>query len=340
MPRFYTGDLPSLLLLIFCFASVSTSAQPITSGVEALSPLPPASPTLPVAYGQCEPYCSSSVSSVPDVPGVKWNRFALVSGSLSAAYTGQFLFEKRRWWDDASARFRFNSQLNYSRNFDKMAHFYATGVQALVNARLLQWSGLTSSRAAFWGSMTSVLAQTHVEIHDGFHTKWGFDWYDQAANVLGATWFYAREHVEPLHRFTLRWTYVPSKMWQSDDNRSIMFADDYSGHTYWVSMRIWDLLPPSLQKVWPSFLQVSAGATLNEWSEETWARDYPGGPGPNPEAYVSYHLSVDLDWQALLPQDSWFFRSLSDVLNQIHLPAPAVRVHPHPKVHLVFIGQN
>lgn len=221
-----------------------------------------------------------------------------------------------------------------------MAHFYATGVQALVNARLLKWSGVSSFQAAAWGSVTGLLAQTHVEIHDGFHAKWGFDWYDQAANVLGVTWFYARERVKPLRRFTVRWTYAPSKRWRAEDPQSLMFADDYSGHTYWISMRIWDLLPSTLQEMWPPFLQLSAGTTLNKWSEGTGDREAPGGPGPNPTAFRSYHLSVDLDWKALLPQDSWFFRSLSDALNKIHFPAPALRVYPRPHVHFVFIGQN
>lgn len=343
MTPFFTGRLPLVPILLFFFTAGPASAQLSASnpGVPSPSPVPPAAPTLTFTPELCTPHCSSrSVSSVPEVPGLQWDRFALVTGGLSAAYTGQYLFEKRRWWSGERSHFRFNSHLNYARNFDKLGHFHATGIQALINARLLSWSGVDPSRAAFWGSMTSLLAQTHVEIHDGFHPKWGFDWYDQAANVLGATWFYARERVGPLRRFTLRWTYAPSKMWRSDDNRSIMFADDYSGHTYWVSMRVWDLLPSSVQTVWPPFLQISAGATLNDWSEETWARNAPGGPGPNPDAFVSYHLSVDLDWEELLPQNSWLFRSLSDVLNRFHLPAPAVRLYPHPRLHLVFIGQN
>lgn len=277
--------------------------------------------------------------------GIRWGRFAGVTSTLAASYTGLFLFERAQWWDGEGSGFHFDSHLNYARNFDKVAHFYAGDVQALINARLFEWSGVSHEDAALWGAVTSLAAQTHVEIHDGFSRTWGFDWYDQAANTLGAGWFYAHDRVEALRRFDVRWSYYPSDVWLDnlEDRKAEgnMFADDYSGHSYWVSMRVYDLLPGALGRYWPKALNVSVGASLHDWSDDSWSDwERPEGPGKDFDAYVAYYVSLDLDWREIIPRGTWLGRTAGDLLNRYHLPFPAVRVWPEPGVHLVFVGQE
>jgi len=207
--------------------------------------------------------------------GIRWGRFAGVTTAMAASYTGIFLYEKSQWWDGQGSGFHFDSHLNYARNFDKISHFYAGEVQALINTRALEWSGVPHGNAALWGSITSLAAQTHVEIHDGFSRSWGFDWYDQAANTLGAAWFYAHDRVPTLRRFDVRWSYYPSNVWldnlEARQEEGNMFADDYSGHSYWMSMRVHDLLPGAAGRLWPEALHVSFGASLHDWTDETWS---------------------------------------------------------------------
>ena len=275
--------------------------------------------------------------------GIRWGRFAGVTTAMAASYTGIFLYEKSQWWDGQGSGFHFDSHLNYARNFDKISHFYAGEVQALINTRALEWSGVPHGNAALWGSITSLAAQTHVEIHDGFSRSWGFDWYDQAANTLGAAWFYAHDRVPTLRRFDVRWSYYPSNVWldnlEARQEEGNMFADDYSGHSYWMSMRVHDLLPGAAGRLWPEALHVSFGASLHDWTDETWS-DWQNGRGPDPDAYVAYYVSLDLDWRKIIPRDSWLGRSTGDFLNRFHLPFPAIRVWPEPGVHLVFVGQE
>lgn len=106
------------------------------------------------------------------------------------------------------------------------------------------------------------------------------------------------------------------------------FTNDYSGHVYWVSMRVWDLLPASVQPYWPRFLQLSAGVSLNRWEEY-----------PDSDAYLSTHISVDVDWREIIPRESWIGRTMGDLLNRYHLPAPALQITPRPGVRLLFVGQ-
>jgi len=319
----------------------SLAASP-TGSVAAWAP-PPASPMItPVRLPRTVrplPFAAAPVRN----DGIHWGRFAGVTTTLAAGYTGIYLFEKNQWWDGPGAGFTFDSHLNYARNFDKISHLYAGEVQALINARLLEWSGVPRPRAALWGAVTSLAAQTHVEIHDGYSARWGFDWYDQAANTVGAAWFYLHDRIPAMRRFDLRWSYYPSNAWLDNlDERQqegTMFADDYSGHSYWVSMQVYDLLPGAAGRIWPDFLQVSVGASLHDWTDDTWSRKGPDR-GPDPDAYVAYYVSLDLDWRKIIPRNTWLGRSTGDLLNRFHLPFPAIRVYPTPGLHLVFVGQK
>jgi hypothetical protein len=270
---------------------------------------------------------------------IRWGRVALVGGGLAAGATGLHLYERAAWWSGARIPFHFSSQLDYAYNFDKAAHFFAADVEALIVARSLEWTGLKPEHAALYGVGVSLLIQTHTEIFDGFHARWGFDWYDQAANVLGAGWFYAHERVPFLRHFDVRWAYFPPQVFSSEvepgRKQGDLFTSDYGGHSYWLSVDVHGLLPQNLKPYWPRFLALSVGASLNDWQPPATADD----PYRDPDAYVSYHLSVDLDFRKILPRSTWLGRTFGDLLSRYHLPFPAIEVYPRPGVSLVFLNQ-
>jgi hypothetical protein len=271
--------------------------------------------------------------SVPPAPsfrsGIRWTRFALASGILTAYYTTQYVIERRKWWSQQTVDFHFDSSPSYARGMDKIAHFYGAEIQAMTNARLLEWTGMRSSKAALWGAVLSFAGQTNVEIHDGFSREWGFDVYDQLANGLGVAWFYAHDRISPLRRFDVRLSYWHPNAPPIDKSKDITpFTNDYSGHVYWLSMRVWDLLPKSLQAYWPRFLQFSVGVSLNDWEHH-----------PDDDAYLSTHVSVDIDWREIIPRNSLLGRTAGDVLNRYHLPVPALQVTPRLGISLFFVGQ-
>ena len=251
-------------------------------------------------------------------------RAGLAAASLVGGSAALYAWEKSRWWDGNLAPFHFDDHLDYAANIDKAAHFYATDMQALAATEAFEWAGLDRKPAALAGAATAWLLQLQVEYHDGFYPLWGFDRYDVAANTLGAGWFVSRELEPELRRFDVRWGYVPR-----DPNPALWFNEDYQHHSYWVSARVWDLLPEPLQDVWPQALELSVGTAVADWDP---SRPYETGTG---ELYVS----VDLDYEAILPLGTRFGRSAADFLNRFHLPAPAIRLAPEPKVYLLFYGQ-
>lgn len=290
-------------------------------------------PSLTVSVEPNVPVVSND-SLLRDVPpeqpsDPQWGRLSLASGILTTSYVGQYIIERKKWWSGHRVPFHFDSKLGYARGMDKMAHFYGAEAQALTNARILEWAGVKSSRAALLGAVFSFIGQTNVEIHDGFHPKWGFDVYDQVANGLGVGWFYAHDRVDFLRRFDVRLSYWHPNLRPINKTKDItMFTNDYSGHVYWLSARVWDLLPDRVQPYWPRFLQLSFGVSLNDWEKY-----------PDSDAYLSTHLSIDIDWRRIIPRDSWLGRTSGDLLSRYHLPAPAIQLTPRPGISLVFVGQ-
>lgn len=265
----------------------------------------------------------------PEEPKVNWTRFGIVTGVVAGSYTGLYLFNKDHWWGGTRVPFRFDEQY-YAKGFDKLGHFYAAKTQALIVSRLYERSNLSRNRSALLGAGVALSVQTLIEIKDGTVSSGGFDRLDELSNIMGVGWFYARERIDFLQRFDVRWMYFPSETRQDRPNyRDGKLTDDYNGQSYWVSMQVRDLLPQKMQPYWPKFIVPAAGVSLNNW---------PGATGEVP--HVSYHLSLDLDFKHILPQNTAFLRILSDILNGIHIPAPALELHPDPTFNLIFYGQD
>ena len=251
-------------------------------------------------------------------------RVGLAAGALVGGSAALYAWERSRWWTGDLVPFHFDDHLDYAANMDKAAHFVATEMQALVATEVIEWAGVERGPAAVGGAVTAWLLQLQVEYHDGFYPQWGFDRYDVAANTLGAAWFVAREGVPALRRFHVRWGYVPR-----DPNPAMWFNEDYERHSYWLSMRVRDLLPETVRSAWPAPLAVSVGVAVADWDPD---RPYQTGT-------AELYLSLDVDYDAIGALQTPFGRSVADVLNRIHLPAPALRLAPEPRLFLVFYGQ-
>jgi hypothetical protein len=255
-----------------------------------------------------------------------------VTGTLVGINAGLYIYQRHAWWAaEHRGPFHFHDDGGYSEHLDKVGHFHATYLQSQIIARSLRWSGLSHESAALWGALAAYALQLNVEINDGFNELWGFDPYDLLANTLGAGFFYARERVPALQPFVLKFTYWPSEHLTAEqegafEDRPPSPIDDYLGHTYWVSMRVHDLLPQSARSYWPRWLAVAAGVS--------------GDQLYTPEARRSYYLALDLDMERIIPTETWLGRTAVEILSFLKVPAPAVRLTPRPTFYLLYYGQN
>jgi len=280
------------------------------------APAPPPADTLALRGGPPE--------------GVVPGRAAAVGGTLAAASVGLYVYQRHAWWaEEHRGPFHFHDDRGYALHLDKLGHVHGTYLQSLVIARALRWSGLSPEASALAGSLGAFAVQLNVEINDGFNQLWGFDVKDVAANAVGAGFFYARERVPALHPIVLKFSYWPSEHLTAPregafSDRPPSPIDDYMGHTYWLSLRVADLLPEGT--AWPPWLAVAAGVS--------------GDRMYTPEARLSTYVALDLDLARVLPAETWLGAQLREALSFLRLPGPAVRLSPRPTFYLVYYGQQ
>jgi VanZ family protein len=258
-------------------------------------------------------------------------RLALVAGALGATVAGLYVYQRNAWWaEEHRGRFHFQDDGGYTEHLDKVGHFHATYFQSMVVARALRLSGLSAAQSAAYGALAAWLVQLQVEINDGFSELWGFDVYDVVANTVGAAYFYGRERIPALDPFLLKFSYWPSEYLLEDiekpgGTQSPAPIDDYLGHSYWLSVRVHDLLPESARPVWPRWLMLAGGVS--------------GDRLYTPEQQRSYYLALDVDLERIIPARTWLAAAGLEILNFVKLPTPAIRLHPRPTLYLLYYGQ-
>ena len=250
---------------------------------------------------------------------INTTRLAIVGGTVLGVMTGVQIYQANGWWKDNRSSFHFREDLSYGLGVDKLGHFYAASGLTFIFSKSLQWANFTQERSLFWGAGTAILFQTYVEIQDGFST-WGFDRVDFATNLAGASYPLIQYHVPFLQSFNMKMSYHPSPLVNEGGGigfkgQKHIIVDDYEGQTIWFSFNVNNLLPKSADPYWPDWLCVSLGYG---------ARDIATS---NP--YPIWLIAFDYDMTKIIPQTSSFLRTLSETLNFIHLPAPAVRISPN-----------
>ena len=170
------------------------------------------------------------------------------------------------------------------------------------------------------------LALAPIEYFDGFAEKWGASWGDLVADAGGAALAFGNEMLWGEQRIQAKVSYHPTPY---ADIRPDLFGDtytrylkDYNGHTGWLSFRVHSWLPEGRFKDrYPRWLNVAVG-----YGAHGLLGGYEDGrltPTIRDREYRQYYLTLDVDLSAI-PVRRGGWRLLLDVLNAIHLPAPAM----------------
>ncbi len=309
-----------LLILISCF-SFQVNAQSWTLDNYSLSGNDTNSFSLALVPVHSDD--SSAVTSsllYHDTSAIKYDRLAIVGGLLAGAMVSIHIYQQNGWWADNRTSFHFQEDLIYGRSVDKIGHFYGASLMTFAVKKAVQWANVNERDALWMGAGASVLFQTYVEIEDGFST-WGFDRVDFAADVAGAAWPLAQYYFPLLQNIDLKMSYLPSDLIDNAGGvgfkgQKHLMMDDYEGQTFWLSIKINCTLPAETEKYWPDFLNLAVGYG---------ARDIAA---TSTQPYSVVYVALDYDMTKIIPQSSPFLRTLSQTLNFIHFPAPAVRIAP------------
>jgi hypothetical protein len=262
---------------------------------------------------------STDSAAAGSVHAVNYNRLALIGGGLFGSMAFIHFYQQSGWWRDNRAPFHFQEDLVYGLNVDKIGHFYGAYTLEFVIGNCLEWSDVSEEKALWWGSAGGLLFQTYVEVEDGF-SAWGFDRVDFASDVGGAAWPIARYYAPFLRNFDLKFSYHPSPLLGSKEGigfkgQKHIIIDDYEGQTFWMDLKVHNLLPAEVTSYWPDFLCVAVGYAARNVA------------GPNP--YRVYFIGLDLDMTKIIPPKTAFLKKLGEALNFIHVPLPAIRIVPN-----------
>lgn len=260
---------------------------------------------------------SQEAAVVPsDSIKINTGRLAIVGGTLAAGMATVAIYQANGYWKDNRSPFHFKEDLTYSLQVDKIAHFWDTALLSSVFSMSLEWANVPKKEAVIWGAGASMLFNTYTEMQDGYST-WGFDRVDWLTDLGGAFWFIGKNNVQFMDPIDIKWNYYPSPNLDTPGafpGQQHLISDDYEGYTFWLSLKVNQMLPKSVEEYWPDFLCLAVGYG---------ARDIV-----TPEAYPVWYIGLDYDMTKIIPQDTWFLKSLSETLNYIHFPSPAIRISP------------
>lgn len=232
------------------------------------------------------------------------------------------------WYPDSTqGPFNFQADWDYSLQLDKAGHIFGGWMGSYTSYESLIASGLSKEDAALWGTFCGIFWQTFIEVQDGFHTTYGFDWTDEVANVIGAAYFYAQQRHPELQNYNIKMSFGPSGRDSARDAaqiRSRILVDDYDAQNVWLTAKLHNILPRELQPYWPKWLGLAVGIGARDVELIGY------------EAYRTLHVSLDYDLVELLPDMGSFGNWLKQGLNSFHWPAPALQIYPDVRFEILF----
>ncbi len=245
---------------------------------------------------------------------INYTNFSIISGATLLTGVALHIYQRNSWWRNQRTKLHINNDWAYSLSADKVGHFYDGALLAHLFSGALEGSNFDSESSAIWGAALSLTFLLYVEVEDGYGPDWGFSPGDAGADFLGASYTLAQYYYPFLKNFMFKFSYLPSEKMRAGTHQGGNVFDDYEGHKYWLSLRVNEFLPSSIEKYWPDFLMIAGGMSV---------RNLDGSGGGQHEWYVALDFDAE---QIPLYGPVWQF--LKNTLNYVHFPMPGFRFSP------------
>ncbi len=305
-------------------------------------------------YNQSSPL-PNALNQNNAIDTVNKKRLNLLVGSAAAIYTSGSIALYHAWYRDYDQdSFHFFNDSGEWLQMDKMGHVYSAYQQTRLSYAGLRWTGLSSDKSLLYASISSGVAQTTIEVMDGFSSEWGFSWYDFGANIVGIGGFAFQQKCWQEQRILMKYS---SRIKSYDDVRQgetvISIEDradalfgrswperllkDYNAQTIWLSANVKSFMPKYSV---PDWLNVAVGFGVeqvyggyqNRWEQAGQNIDLT----ENLQRYYQLYISLDMDLSKI-ETDSKFLRTTLEILNAIKVPFGAIEVNTlgQVKLHLI-----
>ena len=261
---------------------------------------------------------------------------------------GMYLLGNAWYKNSLTNNFRFFNDNGEWLQVDKIGHIFSAYNESRVVYQMYKWAGVSEDNSILLGLSAGLLAQTSLEIFDGFSEKWGFSWGDMSANFIGLTAFGLQQKIWHEQRIVFKISsdfrdysrdpLIPTSGSNPDNlyNRAgdiygrdpmSRLLKDYNAQTNWISIN-----PASFTSHqstwWPAWINIAAGYSAenmfggfgNSWEKEGNYYDLDKDRYPR---YRQYLLSADIDFTKISVR-SPFLKTLFQMLNIFKMPAPAL----------------
>jgi hypothetical protein len=301
-----------------------------------------------VAHAQSSPANTSQPSTVPEFYSLEEFKYAnqqiyiidgtlprrstvlrpvpaIISGTAVASMVvGLQIYQGIVYWQDR-ATFRIIEDGTYELWADKAGHLFSGYIASRIAKDALLTSGFSWDAAAICGPLIGLGYQFYVEVMDGYGKNWGFSPSDAMMNAVGAGYVVAQHFVPVLQNFNIKATYYPPR-WFGEQSRPVASSafDDYGAWTMWVSANVHNLLPEEARPYWPAWLNLAFGYAVRDVDLPT-----------NDPKFI---VSLDYDFEKILPDGGPVWNWFRQYLNIFKFPAPAVEFSAtrSPRYYLLF----
>ena len=160
--------------------------------------------------------------------------FLLNAGSVAAI----FIYGLARW-DYAKASFAFKNEGWFDRDStkyggaDKFGHFWSNYAMSHLYAYVYRKWGYTDKEANLYGALSSLAANTFMEIFDGFSPSQGFSYEDMIMNIVGCGIGYVWGRYPSLaNKIDFRIEYLPEF-----STRDFGFSTNYERQKFLIALK-------------------------------------------------------------------------------------------------------
>jgi len=325
-------------LLLYCkFFSLASSQEPGNTGLSLASSTDSLKLALKMASpgkylenrNQAKVVTGTYKNEYITPQQVRYGRLTVASLMLVSFNCATYQPFKDAWWQEDRTHFHFYRGWRRNKghwdfgwhdtlygHIDKLGHYYSAKLLSEQVYSISQWVGFDQHSSKWIGPILASLLMLEIEIYDGFFKDWGFSLADFTANELGAFSPLIKEKIPFTKNFQLKLSYHPSKK----DNREDTFIKDYTGMTFWLSYNVPSLLPASVKKFYPGWLNLALGYSV---SKPTRGK-------------VELYLAPDINWMKVpwgRSSTSTFFKKM---LNYFHFPCFSLKLMPGKKFYPVY----
>jgi hypothetical protein len=250
-----------------------------------------------------------------DTSHINPGRLAIVAGVTAGAVTAIHLYQQHAWWQGSKGEFWFVNDWDYSRGVDKCGHMFGTFLTTRVFTFGLGWSGVERRQSVVYGAILGLGFELYVETLDGFHNEYGFSPGDAFVDIAGAAFPVAQEVFPILENFTLKWSYWPTSSYVDalKAGQAKAFIDDYEGQIYWLAIDPHFMLGRNISRFLPAWLGIAVGMGV---------ADVEGGKY---NGRAVFYVGLDYNLRRI-QTTSEFLRTLFNLLDILHFPAPALKI--------------